>query len=131
MDALKTVQRWLDAMSFSVATWNLEDHMNLVSQHVLVVGLPGGHSVDHSGWRARRRTEFKKRLLMALNYQNIHILEHGKDYVVFLVTEMMKCQDGTCVQLRKRVELLNEPDGKWRVTLEHILGHRMRKQQTA
>lgn len=125
-EAEKIVQEWLDEVSFSAATWNLDAHMQLVSPQVKVTGIPGISSIDYSGWKLRRRNEFENKLLRSLTYQLGAIHSTGEDEIRFDVEETMKASSGRVIVIDKEVTLRRESDGRWRVRREHFGSIRQR-----
>ncbi|MFO7592619.1 MAG: hypothetical protein R6X15_01050 [Pseudomonadota bacterium] len=125
-EAEQIARQWLDEVSFSAATWNLEAHMQLVSRQVKVTGIPNINSIDYTGWERRRKNEFEKKLLRSLNYRLLDILEGKEEQLYFTVEETMRANNGKSVIIEKEVKLHREDDGKWRVRREHI--KRIRKQ---
>lgn len=120
MDAREIAQHWLDELTFSAATWNLDAHMALVSEQVQVHGIPGIDVIDYEGWKRRRRNEFSNKLLRSLTYRLHTILAEEEDSVLFTVVETMKSGQGQVFTVDKAVELRREEDGHWRVVKERI-----------
>lgn len=114
------VQRWLNDLAFSAATWNLDAHMALVSNEVKVIGIPGGKVIDYNGWKNRRKNEFNKKLLHSLTYKLINILLQEEDKLLFTVIETMKSNQGKVITVDKAIKLKRENDGQWRVIHERI-----------
>ena len=119
-EAEKIVQQWLDDVSFSVATWNLDAHMQLVSRQVKVSGIPRIGTIDYNGWKQRRRNEFDKKLLRSLTYHLYEILSKSDDQLRFTVEETMRGNNGKTLVIDKEVTLNREDDGKWRVSNERL-----------
>lgn len=118
-EAEKIIQSWLDELSYSAATWDLDAHMKLVSRQVKVTGLPRVKSVDYQGWKLRRHNEFKKKLLRSLNYRLGKVLHADHNKIVFWVEETVKDHQGKAVAIDKEITLNKEEDGLWRVLREH------------
>lgn len=118
--AKEIAQRWLDELTYSAATWNLDAHMALVSRQVKVLGIPGADSIDYPGWKQRRHNEFSKKLLRSLSYRLIDILSHAEDSLLFTVIETMKSSRGETITVDKAINLRCEGDGQWRVIREWI-----------
>ena len=118
--AREIAQHWLDQLSYSAATWNLDAHMALVSRSVKVLGLPGGKVIEFSGWKKRRNNEFRKKLLLSLSYKLINILKYEKGMLLFTVIETMKSSQGQIIVVDKAINLRCEDDGQWRVVQERI-----------
>lgn len=122
-EAEKIVQHWLDEISFSAATWDLDAHMKLVSPQVKVTGIPGVESVDYKGWKLRRKNEFDNKMLRSLTYRMGDIVAEEDEEIRFRVEETMKASNGKVIVVDKEVTLHREDDGHWRVRrecFEHI-----------
>lgn len=119
-NAEQIVKQWLDDVSFSAATWNLDAHMQLVSRKVEVTGIPRIGRIDYDGWKQRRQNEFDKKLLRSLTYQVHKILSASDDHLRFAVEETMRGNNGKTLVIDKEVTLGKEDDGKWRVLQERV-----------
>ena len=115
------ITQWLDDLAFSVATWDLDAHMSLISRKVEVLGIPGIERIDYQGWKRRRRNEFKKKLLHSLLYRKPELVSEEPQYITFRVLEVMKDRAKQCIELSKVVTLHQELDEKWRVVREEII----------
>lgn len=120
MAAIQIVRGWLDEVSYTAATWNLEAHMRLVSRHVKVTGIPNISHIDYNGWKVRRRNEFDKKLLQSLTYRLHKILSDQDNQILFTVEETMKSSRGSTYVIDKEVSLRREDDGMWRVYRERF-----------
>lgn len=120
MEGISIVQQWLDQLSFSAATWNLDEHMALISREVQVVGLPSAGVIDYSGFKRRRHNEFSQKLLLSLTYKGLTLLDSHSDQIAFAVKETVKSTRGESFVLDKEVRLRKEGDGKWRAVQEEI-----------
>jgi hypothetical protein len=121
MESNTIINKWLNDLAYSAATWDLDAHMELVSKSVAVFGIPGVERIDYHGWRARRRNEFKKKWLHSLSHRNMQLLSERPSILTFSVHEQMRDHLKKCIEVRKEVTLHHEPDGKWRVVREQIL----------
>jgi len=116
----KIVHGWLNDVSFSAATWNLDAHMGLVSRQVLVTGIPNISHIDYEGWKLRRKNEFENKLLHSLTYRLGNILSEEEHKIRFTVEETMRSSHGKTIVVDKEVMLRREEDGMWRVYHEHF-----------
>lgn len=114
------VQQWLNGISFSAATWNLDEHMELISRDVQVHGLPAVGIVDYVGFKKRRHNEFHKKLLLSITYKGLELLESNGEHITFTVKETLKSTRGESFVLDKEIRLRRESDGKWRAVQEQI-----------
>jgi hypothetical protein len=126
-EAEQIVRGWLDDISFSAATWNLDAHMQLVSRQVEVTGIPRIQRIDYDGWRVRRKNEFEKKLLHSLTYRLGKILKEVDDQIHFSVEETMRARSGQTIVADKEVILKREEDGQWRVRHERFGAIRLRQ----
>jgi hypothetical protein len=120
ISGVQIVQGWLDDLSFSAATWDLDAHMRLVSREVRVTGIPNTDHIDYHGWKLRRKNEFSKKLLQSLTYHLYRILREEDDEILFTVEETMKSGKGRTIIIDKAVTLRKESDGVWRVHRERF-----------
>lgn len=120
MSQEEAIYQWLDNMSQSVATQDLEKHMSLVSPHVRVYGVPGHETIDYDGWRQRRKNEFEHDLLARLSYKVVRIKTQALRRVAFEVEETLSARNGKAVVLNKDIMLELEPDEQWRVVEEKV-----------
>ena len=121
MESNTIIKQWLNELAYSAATWDLDAHMALVSEKVVVLGIPGVDRIDYQGWLKRRRNEFKKKLLHSLIHREPTILSERPQFITFSVQELMKDHTKKCIEVDKEVTLHKEPDGKWRVVREQVL----------
>jgi hypothetical protein len=112
------VLAWLDELSKTVAEHDLPAHMQLVSRHVQVAGIPNAGTIDYDGWKLRRFNEFNGKLLQKLSYQFRAIINTKDEQIIFNVQETMKGNNGNSIVADKDVILRKEKDGRWRVRYE-------------
>lgn len=121
MESNQIIRQWLNDVAYSAATWDLDAHMALVSEKVVVLGIPRVAQIDFHGWQKRRRNEFKKKLLHSLLYREPKLLSERPRFITFSVQEIMRDHSKKCIEINKEVTLHQEEDGKWRVVREQIL----------
>jgi hypothetical protein len=114
------VQELLSALSYSVATRELDQHMEHYSRQVRITGLPGGKVLSYRDVATRRKTEFKKGLLERLIFRDPRVLTGTSDTLTYRVQEIMRGINHRALVLQKKVILSLEEDGKWRIRSEHI-----------
>lgn len=121
MESKTIIKQWLNELAYSAATWDLDAHMALVSEKVVVLGIPGIDKIDYQGWHKRRRNEFNKKLLHSLIHREPTVLSERPQFITFSVQELMRDHNKKCFELDKEITLHQEADGKWRVVREQIL----------
>ncbi len=119
--AEKIIHHWLNGLTYSAATRDLEGHMELISRRVQVYGVLKEGAIDFDGWYKRRAYEFGNNLLDSLSYRNIDIISIAQREIIFTVLERMKATNGASIQVEKEVCLAHESDDVWRVSMETIL----------
>jgi len=119
-ESLNIAQQWLNRFSFSAATWNLDEHMALISQEVEVHGLPAAGIVDYAGFKRRRHNEFQKKLLQSITHKGLQLLDSNTEHITFSVKETLKSTRGESFMLDKEIRLRRENDGIWRAVHEII-----------
>lgn len=119
MEATEIATEWLNDLTYTIATRDLNAHMRLVSKKVMVMGI-GSKVIDYRGWMKRRRIEFEKQLLQRIKYSMPRIIDSDDNRITFSVTENIKASDGQVFELDKEVTLKQRRDGSWRVVLERI-----------
>src|SRR5574339_674678 len=105
MESMNIAQQWLNSFSFSAATWNLHEHMELISRDMQVHGLPSGGVVDYAGFKKRRHNEFEKKLLLSITHKGLELLESQGDSITFAVKETLKSARGESFVLDKEIRL--------------------------
>lgn len=114
------IRKWLANITETVRAKNLEKHMDLVSENVVVYGMPSGNTLNYADWRNRRQSEFKRGLIKNIAYNKLAIKNFGLRRLIFTVEEIMDGTNGDMAIINKQIILENEKDNKWRVVEETI-----------
>ena len=114
------IRKWLSEVSETVKARDLARHMDLVSENVVVYGLPSGKTLSYADWRQRRKSEFKRNLIKNLAYDKLSIKNIGLRRLTFRIEEIMDGVNGDLAIINKEVILEQEKDNKWRVVEEQI-----------
>lgn len=122
-----TVHTWCQGMADSVKNRDLAAHMAHVSRRARVYGVPGKDAIDFRAWEARRRYEFANEELLALNYQQIHLISSTQRRLRFNTHEITVGKNGKLLQLIKNIILELETDGIWRVVEETVTDWTLRQ----
>ncbi len=125
MEEMKNIaEQWLKAYAYTVATNNIESHMDMVSQRLQVLGISSDGFLEYREWAKRRRNDMEKRRLLRVTYHNLIMGTCSRDRMRFTVEETIKSTQGETYSLNKEIVLSLEKDGKWREVEEHI--HKVR-----
>ena len=114
------IKKWLSNVSETVSSKDLNRHMDLISENVVVYGMPGGVPLSYADWRGRRKHEFKLGLLKSVGYNNLRIKNIGLRRLTFNIDEVMDATNGDLVIINKDVILEQEQDKQWRSVEESI-----------
>jgi len=117
----KIAQQWLDACCETLARYDHEAHMNLISRSVRVFGVPGFEVIGYDDWHAQSEYEFGEKLIQSASYEGLELLNHDPEHIRFVTTETIAAVDGTVDSHPIEILLTREQDGQWRVTEERLL----------
>jgi hypothetical protein len=113
-------EQWLKAYAYTIATSNVDAHLDLVSRRLQVTGLSRDGFLEYREWAQRRRNDMEKLRLLRVSYRNLTLGVSSRDRIRFIVEETIKSTVGDSYIMDKEVVLNLEPDGKWREVEEHI-----------
>ena len=114
------IRKWLSNITESIQSKDLEKHMGLVSENVMVYGMPKGKTLNYADWRKRRKSEFQRELIKEIAYDNLKIKNIGLRRLIFDVDEIMDGTNGDLAFIQKQIVLEEEQDNQWRVVEEKI-----------
>ncbi|MDH5370714.1 MAG: hypothetical protein OEW99_11860, partial [Gammaproteobacteria bacterium] len=95
-------------------------HMALISENVMVYGLPNGKTLSYADWEIRRKNEFQRNLIKEIAYNNLKIKNIGLRRLIFDIDEIIDGTSGDFAFIQKQIILEEEQDSKWRVVEEKI-----------
>lgn len=114
------IKKWLSNITETVKEKNLQKHMGLVSENVVIYGMPKGNTLNYADWYARRKSEFERDILKDLTYHNLKVKNFGLRRLTFSIEEIMDGTNGDMAVINKQVILEQEQDEQWRVVEETI-----------
>ena len=114
------IQKWLSNVTETVNNKDLKKHMDLVSENVVIYGMPKGNTLNYADWYNRRKSEFARNVLKDLSYHNLKVKNFGLRRLIFSIEEIMDGTNGDMAVINKQVILEQEQDEKWRVVEETI-----------
>ena len=114
------IRKWLSNITETVKAKNLQKHMELVSENVVIYGMPKGNTLNYADWYDRRKSEFERGILKNLTYNNLKIKNFGLRRLIFNIEEIMDGSNGDMAIINKQVILEQEQDEQWRVVEETI-----------
>lgn len=114
------IRKWLSSITETVKDKDLKKHMGLVSENVVVYGMPRGKTLNYADWYNRRKSEFQRGVLKDLSYHNLKVKTFGLRRLIFDIEEIMDGTNGDMAIINKQVVLEQEQDEQWRVVEETI-----------
>ena len=114
------IKKWLSNVTKTVKERNLQKHMDLVSENVVIYGMPKGNTLNYADWYARRKSEFERGVLKDLTYHNLLVKNFGLRRLIFSIEEIMDGTNGDMAVINKQIILEQEQDEQWRVVEETI-----------
>ena len=111
----------MDRCCRSIAEYDHAAHMDLISQNVQVLGVPGFDVIGYADWYAQCEYEFSEKLIAKSRYEGLKIRAKSDRQIRFLTQETVNTTDGTVESHPLEVELTRETDGNWRATRERLL----------
>ncbi len=107
-------------MSYTVATNDVETHLDLFSRRLKVVGISQHGFLQHDEWAERRRNDMETRRLLRISHEGLKLISHSRRRLTFQVEETLKSTRGEGYVLDKEVMLEQELDDRWRAIAENI-----------
>ena len=114
------IKKWLSNVTKTVKERNLQKHMDLVSENVVIYGMPKGNTLNYADWYARRKSEFERGVLKDLTYHNLLVKNFGLRRLIFSIEEIMDGTNGDMAVINKQIILEQEQDEQWRAVEETI-----------
>ena len=114
------IRKWLSNIEKTIESKDLDQHMALVSENVMVYGMPSGKTLSYADWRKRRESEFKRNLIKKLAYDNLQIKNFGLRRLIFTIQEIIDGTNADMAIINKQIVLEQEQDEQWRVVEETI-----------
>ena len=114
------IRKWLSNITETVSSKDLNKHMDLVSENVVIYGMPSGNTLNYADWYNRRRTEFQRNLLKSVAYNKLQIRNLGLRRLIFDIEEVMEGSNGDIAIINKTIILEQDLDDAWRVVEETI-----------
>ena len=121
LEAGEIAQAWALACCETLATRDVEGHMNLISRRVKVYGLAEFDFVDYNFWLNQVNEQFATGMVMSLRYDLSAVKVDSDTQIRFTAVEYMTDKDGAEHENPLLVVLSKEADGVWRATEEKIL----------
>ena len=120
-DAQRIVQGWLDASAQSIVSRCHDAHMDLISEKVSLLGVPGFEVIKYDDWSRYCKDEFDDDLVKQVRYDGAEVVAAGLSLIIFRAVETVEVEDGPLDRNGIEGTLERESDGKWRLTQERIL----------
>ena len=114
-------KQWLNASAQTATAKDFDAHMNLISKHVQLFGVPGFEVIDYNHWARQCRHEFAQGLLHKVSYKGLKMITETQTRIMFKTVETLESSDGSTHINGLEVILKKERDNVWRLTQQRIL----------
>ena len=114
------IKKWLSNITETIKSKDLKKHMELVSENVVIYGMPNGNTLNYADWYSRRKSEFARGILKDVSYHNLQVKNFGLRRLIFSIEEIMDGVNGDMAVVNKQIILEQEQDEQWRVVEETI-----------
>lgn len=115
------IREWMDRTVRTLADYDIQGHLGLISKEVKVHGVPEFGIIDYKDWAAQVEHEFKNKLIKSVEFRGDRIRAESPQDIMFLTLEVVTASDGQVIENALEVLLKKEDDGVWRVIQERIL----------
>jgi ketosteroid isomerase-like protein len=114
------VDSWLEQFVATALARDLDAHMAMISQKVMVFGVPGFDTLGYADWYSQCAHEFPQGLISALEYSRVKPRTASGDSILFKSLETTRTSDGGT--LAQAVEMLLQREGDdWKLTQLRML----------
>lgn len=114
------VENWLERFRETALQYDLKAHMGLISEQVMVFGVPGFDTLDYADWYAQCAHEFPQKLLVGLDYDRTFLRVDETDHILFKTRETTQTSSGSTTSQGIEM-LLQQEDGNWKLKQLRIL----------
>jgi len=111
----------MQAFRQTILDYDHKGHMNLISQNIEVLGVPGFDVITYADWYSQCEYEFAEKLITDVQYRNVVVLDANAEQIRFKTVEQIYDADNTVAAHGVEVTLGLEADGYWRVTQERLM----------
>lgn len=115
------IRNWLTSISRTVAAYDHAAHMQLISQNVSLLGVPGFDNIGFEDWSKQCAYEFSNHLIQSVTYGKIRMRVVTEKRLMFMTYETVTAKDGSTNAQGIECLLEKEDDGQWRLVQERIL----------
>ena len=95
--------------------------MQLISQDVTLLGVPGFDNIGFDDWSKQCQYEFANSLIDRVDYGKIRVRVVTDKRIMFMTYETVTASDGSVNAQGIECLLEKEDDGQWRLVQERIL----------
>lgn len=115
------IRDWMKKSAATLAAYDADAHLELISKQVKVHGVPKLEVIDYKDWESQVRHEFADKLIKSVSFHGDRIRAENSQEIMFNTLEVLTASDGAVVRNGLEVLLKKETDGVWRVIQERIL----------
>ena len=120
-EPVAVVEKWLSDSAKTATGGQHEAFMDLISNKVRLLGVPGFELINYDDWYIQAKSEFSDGLVSEVHYASAHIVASGLISIIFRTVETVVLSDGPSDTNGIEGVLQKEEDGKWRLTHQRLL----------
>lgn len=122
--------QWLDEMARSTNEQDFDALLDLLSDHIRLLGDSDQDTVDQEEWVRRRKLQFEGRAPGLLSYTPPQMTANLPGRLMFRTVETIETLNGTHQQRPLEIIIQQEDDGKWRALQQRPLPEASRRYQS-
>jgi len=116
------VKTWLGNIAKTANEGDHKSHMDLISEKINLVGVPGFENIGFEEWSNQCQHDFDDNLIAEIQYQGLKIRAKTEERIMFITHETILTNDGSQNQQGIECLLEKEDDGQWRLVQQRVLG---------
>lgn len=115
------INKFLQEMAETAMNHDLDAHMNLISEKVQLLGVPGQGAIGYEQWKSQCQQEFSEQLIENVSYDELEIIPRQDEHLMFTTVETISTTKGDTQTMAIEVVLTKESDNVWRMTHQRVL----------
>lgn len=114
-------EQWLDEMARSTNEQDFDALLDLLSDHIRLLGKSDQDTVDQEEWLRRRKLEFQSRTRKQVSYAPPQMKANLPGRLMFRTVETVRSGNGPSRCSPVEIIIQQEEDGKWRALQQRPL----------
>jgi hypothetical protein len=123
-------EQWLDEMARSTNEQDFDALLDLLSDHIRLLGKSDRDTVDQEEWLRRRKLEFESHTPKQVSYAPPQMTANLPGRLMFRTVETVQNNNGTFRHCPVEIIIQREEDGKWRALQQRPLAESSLERQS-